>query len=123
MKLAIGLALCGFFAAATAARADGVLGEWARNDGHGSVKFEPCGDAVCGTIASMKDPKGPGKIGQKVFFDMKPSGEGAWAGKAFNPEDGKEYTGKMSLAGPSLVTQGCVFGGLICKSLEWTRVK
>ena len=30
---------------------------------------------------------------------MKPNGANAWAGTAFNPEDGKEYTGKMSLEG------------------------
>ena len=60
MKLATFLALCGLVAGAGAASADGALGEWARNDGMGNVKFEPCGDALCGFITSMKDPKGPG---------------------------------------------------------------
>ena len=53
---------------------------------------------------------------------MKPTGENVWAGTAFNPEDGKEYSGKMTLSGNNLVTAGCVFGGLICKSVSWTRV-
>ena len=54
---------------------------------------------------------------------MKPAGDNAWKGSAFNPEDGKIYSGKMTLAGDSLTTAGCVLGGLICKSFAWTRVK
>ena len=52
---------------------------------------------------------------------MKPAGEGKWVGSAFNPEDGKNYSGKMTLAGDKLNTSGCVLGGLICKSVDWTR--
>ena len=54
---------------------------------------------------------------------MKPNGDNAWAGVAFNPEDGQRYTGKMTLSGDRLTTAGCVLGGLICKSFGWTRVK
>jgi uncharacterized protein (DUF2147 family) len=99
-----------------------VGGEWARTDGKGRVRFAPCGDAMCGTITWLKDSTGGGKIGQRVFFDMKPNGENIWAGTAFNPEDGKEYAGKLTLSGNNLVTAGCALGGLICKSVSWTRV-
>ena len=33
------------------------------------------------------------------------------------------YTGKMTLASDHLTTAGCVFGGLICKTFEWTRAR
>ncbi len=109
---------------ASAAMAGDVTGEWMREDGAAKVRFSPCGgDAVCGFIAWKKDPKGPAKIGEQVFFDMKPNGAGSWAGAAFNPEDGKRYTAKMTLSGEHLTTAGCVFGGLICKSVSWTRVR
>ena len=52
---------------------------------------------------------------------MKPNGENAWAGSAFNPNDGKRYTAKLTLSGDHLITAGCVLGGLICKSFDWTR--
>jgi uncharacterized protein (DUF2147 family) len=52
---------------------------------------------------------------------MKPDGKDSWAGSAFNPDDGKHYTAKLTLSGNRLVTSGCVFGGLICKSFDWTR--
>ena len=108
-------------ATASAALAGEVTGDWARNDGKAKVKFSHCGSAICGVVTWLQDPSGPGKIGQKVFYDMIPSGDNAWAGKAFNPEDGKEYTGKMQLEGAGLTTSGCVFGGWICKSFTWTR--
>ena len=46
---------------------------------------------------------------------MKPDGV-RLEGSAFNPDDGQTYTGKMSLSGATLTTQGCAMGGMICKS-------
>jgi uncharacterized protein (DUF2147 family) len=103
--------------------AEELLGEWSRDDGNGSVRFAPCGDALCGTITAKTDPKARGSIGQRVFYAMKPDGANSWRGSAFNPEDGREYTGKMMLAGGRLTTAGCVLGGIICKSLTWSRAK
>ena len=104
---------------ATAADATGI---WLRNTGASKVKIAPCGTALCGNIVWLKDPATSlAKIGEKIFFDMKPDGDGYWAGSAFNPEDGKTYTGKMSLSGNTLTTRGCVFGGIICKSVTWSR--
>lgn len=109
-------------AAGGAASAEDITGVWLRDSGISKVRFAPCGAAICGTIAWLKEGADPNaKVGQKVFFDMKPDGDNTWAGSAFNPEDGKTYTGKMTLSGGTLVTKGCVLGGLICKSVSWTR--
>ncbi|MBM3609602.1 MAG: DUF2147 domain-containing protein, partial [Alphaproteobacteria bacterium] len=40
----------------------------------------------------------------------------------FNPEDGRNYTGKMTLSGARLTTSGCVMGGRVCRSMGWRRV-
>lgn len=98
-----------------------VTGVWLHEDGGSKVRFAPCGAAVCGTIVWLKDTKGVAKLGQRVFYDMVSSGDNSWSGKAFEPSSGKEYTGKMTLAGDRLTTSGCVFGGLICKSIAWSR--
>jgi uncharacterized protein (DUF2147 family) len=98
-------------------------GLWLRDNGNSHVRISPCGDALCGYVAWVQDPVHAGDIGLKVFYDMKPAGAGQWQGMAFNPEDGKTYTGKMLLEGANLKTSGCVFGGLICKSVNWTRLK
>jgi uncharacterized protein (DUF2147 family) len=111
-------------AISSSALAGDVKGEWARDDGKAKVRLASCGgDAICGSISWLRDKNDPGKVGQQVFFDMKPSGDNAWAGRAFNPEDGKTYSGKMTMSGDHLVTAGCVLGGLICKSLNWTRAR
>ena len=110
-------------AMSSAAFAGDVTGEWARVDGLAKVRFAPCGSAVCGAITWVKDPKSPGKVGQQVFFDMKPAGDNKWTGSAFNPEDGKTYSGKMTMSGNSLNTAGCILGGMLCKSVDWTRAQ
>jgi len=117
------LAAAAVAAISSAAFAADVVGEWKRDDGKTKVRFAPCGGAVCGSITWLSDADSPAKVGQQVFFDMKPNGEGNWAGSAFNPDDGRTYSGKMKLAGDRLSTAGCVLGGLICKSYDWTRAR
>jgi uncharacterized protein (DUF2147 family) len=97
-------------------------GTWLRDNGNSRVRVAPCGDAICGTIIWLKDTDTNSKVGQRVFFDMKPNGENKWSGKAFNPEDGKTYSGTVTLSGKSLTTSGCVLGGIICKSINWSKV-
>ena len=106
---------------ATPTLAQEVTGIWLRDSGASKVRLAKCGDAVCGTISWLKDSSGPAKLGQRIFYDMKPSGAGKWSGSAFNPEDGKTYSGTMTLSGDTLTTAGCVMGGLICRSVKWSR--
>jgi uncharacterized protein (DUF2147 family) len=112
-------------AAVSAASASDATGLWIRDDGSAKLRFVPCGGGgtLCGFLAWKKESGGPAKVGQKLFSDMKPSGEGSWAGSAFNPEDGKRYAAKLTLSGDHLVTAGCVLGGLICQSFGWTRAR
>lgn len=118
------LALAGASLLSAPANAQDVTGTWLRDTGASHVRFAPCGGSICGTIAWLKPGvETPAKVGQRIFYDMKPAGAGAWSGTAFNPEDGKTYSGKMTLAGDTLTTAGCVAGGLICRSTTWTKVK
>ncbi len=120
---AITLATSALLAISLAPAAADPTGSWLRENGESRVRMAKCGDAICGTITWLKDPANTkSKIGQRVFFDMKPSGANAWAGKAFNPEDGQTYAGKISLSGSSMTTAGCVAGGWICRSVSWSKV-
>ncbi|MDB5651814.1 MAG: hypothetical protein JWL62_3334 [Hyphomicrobiales bacterium] len=121
--LRLGFAGAGLAGLAAPALAQDATGTWLRDSGLSQVKIAPCGDALCGTVSWVKEAIHKDNIGLKVFFDMKPAAPGTWNGKAFNPEDGKTYTGKMLLEGTTLTTSGCVFGGMICRSVLWTRVK
>jgi uncharacterized protein (DUF2147 family) len=115
------LALTALRASSHFALAGDILGEWARDDGKGKVRFIPCGAAVCGSVTWVRDADDPAKVGEQVFFDMKPSGPNVGAAMAFNPEDGQNYTGKMTMSGNGLITAGCIFGGWICKTVAWTK--
>ena len=108
-------------AASTPALAD-PTGTWLRDNGNSRVRIAPCGPHFCGTLTWVKDPSGPAKVGQRIFYDMAPAGANAWEGKAFNPEDGKTYSGKLTLSGSTMTTSGCVLGGLICRSASWKKV-
>ena len=106
-----------------ATHAADIAGVWLHEDGSSKVRFAPCGGEVCGTIVWLRDSGGPWKIGQRVFYDMKPDGVNSWQGKAFEATSGREYMGKMTLGGDNLTTAGCVLGGLICKSIVWSRTQ
>ncbi|PPQ33335.1 hypothetical protein CCR94_02115 [Rhodoblastus sphagnicola] len=105
---------------AAPALASDITGEWKRTDGKSRIRMANCGGAICGSITWLRDANSPAHVGQQVFFGLKPS-DGGWAGSALNPEDGKTYDGKVTLSGASMTTSGCVLGGLICKSVTWTR--
>jgi len=96
------------------------------------IKIAPCGDARCGTVVGGtseldKHNPDPAKrsrkmVGVRLLWGLKKSGKG-WAGKLYNPHDGKTYTGKVAVSGDSLKLSGCVLGGLFCRSQTWRRAR
>ena len=115
------VAALGMLAGIATAGAQEVVGVWERDTGASRVRFSKCGDALCGSLSWLKDQTGPAKVGQRIFYDMKPNGANKWSGSAFNPEDGKTYSGTMTLSGDSLTTAGCIMGGMICRTVKWNR--
>ena len=76
-----------------------------------------------GIHANTEDPGGAASFAQAVQQHDPSLIEGGVNLNEVNPDDGQTYTGKMLLEGANLTTSGCVFGGLICKSVHWTRLK
>ncbi len=120
--------------AATPAFAGDPTGVWMRANGNSKIRIDNCGSALCGTVVWEKAPRkdvynpDPAKrdnpvTGVRILLGMKPSGTpDQWKGEVYNAEDGKTYTGYITLQdGSSLKLQGCVLGGLICKSDTWSR--
>lgn len=134
--LALGAALAFLALPGPSAFAADAAGTWARPSGTSQIRISPCGDALCGKIVWLKEPRNdvnnpdPAKrgnplLGTRIVLGMKPTGEAdTWKGKVYNAEDGKTYTGYITLEGGSkMKLEGCVLGGLICKGETWTRVK
>jgi uncharacterized protein (DUF2147 family) len=63
-----------------------------------------------------------GKHAGKRIGSFKASGGGKYTGKITDPETDKTYSGKATLSGNSLSMSGCVLGGLICKSQNWSKL-
>jgi uncharacterized protein (DUF2147 family) len=136
---AFGLACCG------AAAANDALGLWSTEGAQAQVRITQCGEEIlCGALAWLKEPTDPktGRaktdthnadaslrnrplIGMNILLEMKPTGTPAqWEGRVYNAEDGKIYSAYLTVTGPSsLKLEGCILGGLICKSQTWSRVQ
>jgi uncharacterized protein (DUF2147 family) len=117
------------------------LGTWHTEEAKATVRIAPCGPALCGTIIALKEPNdATGKpktdqnnadtglrsrpvIGVLIVLGMKPSGTAnKWSGQVYNAEDGKTYTGNITLQDANTIKlEGCILGGLVCKAQTWTR--
>jgi uncharacterized protein (DUF2147 family) len=129
------------FAAATPASAGDPRGNWMTQDGKAKVAIASCGAGLCGNIVALTEPNDPatGKpktdsnnpdaakrtrpmVGVQIVIDMKPDTADKWKGQVYNAEDGKTYSGSITLVDAKTLTlQGCALGGLICKNQTWTR--
>jgi uncharacterized protein (DUF2147 family) len=53
---------------------------------------------------------------------VKAAGAGRWSGSAFDRKRNRNYTMTVRVADRRMTTQGCVFGGMMCQSMNWTRI-
>jgi uncharacterized protein (DUF2147 family) len=138
---AIALVLLATLAVEAALAAD-PHGTWLTEGGKSRIHIVDCGAALCGTIAWLKEPNDPetgrpktdkqnadaskrGRplIGVTIVLNMKPSGAEKWTGEVYNAEDGKIYSGNITMqSANALRLEGCALGGLLCKGQTWTRV-
>ena len=113
-------------------------GMWLSQDGDVKMKVARCDDAICSTIAWLKNPnddKGKPKVdlnnadankrsrpimGSAIILPMKADGADKWSGQVYNAEDGKTYSGSFALSGANKADlKGCV--AIICKTKTWAR--
>ena len=112
--------------AGVAAQAEGVYGTWqtetSDKGAYLHVRVGPCGEKVCGVIDKVIG--GDESItGKTIIWDMADAGDGAFnGGKIWAPDQDKTYKSKMALEGNALIVSGCVLGGAICRSQNWSRV-
>jgi uncharacterized protein (DUF2147 family) len=133
-------AILGLAAAMPASAAD-PRGNWMTENGRAKVAIVNCGSALCGNIVALTEPNDPatGKpktdtnnpdadkrtrplIGVQIVIGMTPDTAEKWKGQVYNAEDGRTYSGSITLVNATTLTlQGCALGGLICKNQTWTR--
>jgi uncharacterized protein (DUF2147 family) len=110
-------------------------GEWRTANGMANVRIDDCDGVLWGIISWEKEPGGvdsynpkPAErnhptLGLHILLAMKPTKPGLWQGEVYNPENGKTYDSRMSLASQDVLKiEGCVLG-FLCGGENWTRVK
>lgn len=107
---------------AALARDPPFLGNWARGDGKTRIRVEPCGTNFCGVNTWVRPGFSGEKVGDTLVANVKPAGTERWSGTAFDRQRHAHYSMKIYVAGNRMTTAGCVFGGLVCQSMSWTRL-
>jgi uncharacterized protein (DUF2147 family) len=110
------------------------IGEWQVAEGFATIRIVNCGGSYWGVVASEERPGGidennpdPAKrgrptLGLPVLLHMTQSGRNEWSGQIYNSNDGRTYSGSISLLRPDVLrVTGCVLG-FLCGGQEWARV-
>jgi uncharacterized protein (DUF2147 family) len=124
LAAAVGMIFCALFCgSALAASVPDPSGTWNRGDGNAKVRIAPCGSNICATNVWIKDTSGGEAVGDRLVMTLKPKSADTLSGKAFDPKRDLTYAIQVKVAGQRLVTRGCIAGGLVCKSVNWSRAR
>jgi len=134
----IGIALAFAIAGTSAAyaAAEDAIGTWRDTETAGILSVYSCTGGICvkvvtpskGREADTKNPdpalKGRPMAGVEIMTGAAKDGADRWKGNLYNSEDGKTYSGWLIVQSKDEVKlEGCILGGLICKSTLWTRAQ
>jgi uncharacterized protein (DUF2147 family) len=129
----VALALAAGMPVAAMAAAEDAIGTWKDTETGGITQVYKCGDGICVKVvtpskgrevdAHNPDPalKGRSMAGAVIMQGATKDGPDRWAGKVYNSEDGKTYSGYLEVTSKNEVKlEGCVLS-IICKSHVWKR--
>ena len=95
--------------------------KWVRPSNGAEVSFFDCGGKLCGKVVSKGTSKA--KVGTMIVSGAAKTGANEWKGNLLNPEDGKTYSGVITLVGDSgLNLKGCALG-VFCEGETWRRAQ
>ncbi len=122
IKLSLTIAALGLsLALSSVAQAASPYGIWLRPSNGANVLVYKCKGGLGMKVTKSSTPS---KVGKVIMCGAKADGENKWKGSLLNLDDGKTYSGVITLNGPkSLTLEGCVLGGLICKGDTWNKIK
>lgn len=121
--------------AATAQTAEDAFGTWRHPENGSHINVYKCGSGLCAKVVKVADPsrtdvnnpdpklRSRPVVGIHLMNGAKKTDGNSWAGQLYNSQDGKTYSGSITVIDKShLKLEGCVLGGLICQGPVWTRV-
>lgn len=125
MRLIIALPalFAALFAASPSAAAQDITGIWNRGDGNARVSVTRCGQAYCATNVWIRDPASGEKVGDVLVMNVKPESDVVLTGTAYDPQRKLHLSATVSVDGDRMTTRGCIFAGMLCKDMDWSRAK
>ncbi|MBO9499048.1 MAG: DUF2147 domain-containing protein [Novosphingobium sp.] len=107
------------------------FGVW-QNPRHSiAVRIERCGAEICGVIVGAnpeakqdaRDAGVPQLIGVQLLSGYRQVSQDRWEGTVYVPDMGRRFSSHIVQVAPNtLRISGCLIGGWICKSQDWTRL-
>lgn len=123
MKRILCVALALLTPVAAAAEAASPMGQWSRGDGKAKVKVAKCGANICATNTWIKPGTPSEKAGDVLVMEVKPDSPSTYSGTAFDPQRNMRYKIKLKVSENNMTTTGCILGGLLCKGVDWTKIR
>jgi uncharacterized protein (DUF2147 family) len=122
-------------APAQAQKAEDAFGVWVNPENGSNIEMYKCAPGLCAKIVKVNDgqktdDKNPDAakrsqpiVGLVIMADGKKSGDNKWQGSLYNRENGKSYSGTITVKSKeALDLSGCV-AAVICRTVTWTRAK
>jgi len=111
-------------------------GVWRHPDNGSLVRMYECGSGLCAKIIKVResgrkdvhnpdpDKRSRPVEGIVIMNGAQKTGGDTWEGQLYNTQNGKTYSGVITVQGPkTLELEGCVLGGLLCQGVTWSRVR
>ena len=130
-----GLVLAAATATQAFAAAEDAIGTWKDTETGGITEVYSCPGGICikvvtpskGREKDNNNPnpalKGRSMAGAVIMSGAKKDGADRWKGEVYNSEDGKTYSGYVTVKSKDEVKlEGCVLS-IFCKSHIWRRAK
>lgn len=99
-----------------------MFGNWARADGIAKVEVSKCGENYCAKNIWIKPDWKSEKVGDVLIMKIKNKSNSLFVGTAYDPQRKLTLKFQLNVSGDKMTTKGCIAGGLLCKSVGWTRI-
>jgi len=112
------------------------FGLWLNPENGSNIEFYKCGgEGLCAKLTKVTDgqrtddknpdpaKRGRPIIGLVIMENAKRAGANKWSGTLYNRENGKTYSGTVTVRTRDAVDlSGCV-AAVLCRSATWTRIR
>ncbi|USJ27515.1 DUF2147 domain-containing protein [Ensifer adhaerens] len=119
IPLLTALAFSALAASGAAQQSADPSGVWMRDDGNARVRIAPCGTNICATNLWIGDTSKGEEAGDRLVMSLTPKTADTLTGTAYDPKRNRTYSITVVVLDKSLVTRGCILGGILCRDVHW----